>query len=53
MNYDPNLCYCGRMTEQKVVVMLGIWRYRKQVTVSVFGNCLGFAIIQPRFLLYS
>lgn len=53
MNYDPNLCYCGRMTEQKVVVMLGIWTYRKQVTVSVFGNCLGFAIIQPRFLLCS
>ena len=45
MNYDRNLCYCARMTEQRVVVTLGIWTYRKQVTVSVFGNCLGFDII--------
>ena len=46
MNYDPNLCYCGRMTEQKVVVTLGIWTYRKQVTVSVFGNCRGVDIME-------
>lgn len=46
MNYDPKLCYCGQMTEQKVVVTLGTGTYRKRVTVSVFGNCLGFDIIE-------
>ena len=46
MNYDPHLCYCGRMTEQKVVVTLGTGTYHKRVTVSVFGNWLGFDIIE-------
>lgn len=39
MNYDPNLCYCGQITEQKVVVTLGTGTYRKRP--RAFNNFQG------------
>ena len=36
MNYDPKLCYYGQITEQKVVVTLGIGTYRKRPRANNF-----------------
>ncbi len=45
MNYDQNMCFCGRRAKQKVVITLGCWDYRKVIEVDVSTNMLGFDVL--------
>lgn len=45
MDYDPNLTNSGRMAMQTVRLTFGIWEYRKEVEVTVGGNCTGLTVI--------
>lgn len=45
MNYDPNLCYSGRMAKQTVRLTFGVWEYRATMDVQIGGNCRGWTVI--------
>ena len=44
MNYDPNLVG-GRIAKQTVRLTFGMWDYRAEKEVVVYGNCLGLEVI--------
>lgn len=45
MNYDQNMCFCGRRAKQKVLITLGVWDYRKFIEIDVSTNMLGFDVL--------